>query len=92
MTILEHFEKAKADGHQWADAAIRNTSDLMKGRKVEILHQALTSAFDFELSPEGLNYWLDVYDSLFQNKLDAFWASIKAIHEDLEELKIKRND
>jgi|688.fasta_scaffold206774_2 hypothetical protein len=88
MTILEHFEKAKADGCEWADAAIRNTHPAMlEYQGAESLSRTLTSAFNFETSPEGSDYWINVFQGLFPSKLESGIASLTAILEHLKELK-----
>jgi hypothetical protein len=68
MTILEHFEKAKADGCEWADAAIRNTSpEILKISEAKNIKDAITGAFAFGESPEGREFWFNVYVSFFDD-------------------------
>jgi hypothetical protein len=88
MTILEHFEKAKADECEWADAAIRNTHPaILEYQGAESLSKALTSAFNFGASPEGSDYWINVFEGLFPSKSESVIASLTAILEELKELK-----
>ena len=68
MTILEHFEKAKADGCEWADAAIRNTHPaILEFNECENLKEALVGAFNFDKTPEGKNFWFSIFAGMFDD-------------------------
>jgi len=68
MTITEHFEKAKADGYEWADKAIENRRTVL-GRKrkdkahVPDLQIALMAGFDWKTT-QGVDYWGKIYKSV----------------------------
>jgi hypothetical protein len=63
-TILEWFEEAKANGAEWADAAIKNTNRINLNLKAKTLSQALDSAFEWNYRDEGLFYWFSIYDAI----------------------------
>jgi hypothetical protein len=68
MTIFEHFEKAKADGCEWADAAIRNTHPaILEFNEYENIKEALVGAFNFGETPEGKVFWLSIFAGMFDD-------------------------
>ena len=58
-TVIEWLEQAKADGRDWADAAIKNTDTPDAVQRS--LSKALAAAFVWKLSPEGSDYWIKVH-------------------------------
>lgn len=64
-TILEWFEQAKAEGLEWADAAIKNTKKHKAARPSESMREAVISAFVWEDSPEGYEFWSEIERDLF---------------------------
>ena len=69
MTIMEHFEQAKKDGHEWADKAIKNRKIVLgrnrkDGDDAPDLPMALISAFDWDDTKEGVGYWKNIYESI----------------------------
>lgn len=67
MTYREHFEKAKAEGHEWAEAAIRNTDKGLIDESPTFaseLYDVIASAFMWLASPEGQKYWEGIYKAL----------------------------
>ena len=67
-TILDWFEEARSAGHEWADAAIENCHQFGTADMVDIsLAEALLGAFDWAETPQGVNFWHAVRDSLLQN-------------------------
>lgn len=67
MTYREHFEKAKQEGHEWAEAAIRNTDeDLIDKTPVfaSTPCDLIASAFQWDAIPEGMKYWGAIYYTL----------------------------
>lgn len=74
MTYREHFERAKAEGHEWAEAAIRNTcEELIDGtpKFTSELCYLINSAFIWFESPEGQKYWEGISKSLKDSVHDA---------------------
>jgi len=57
------FKKAKKDGHDWADAAIKNIDGADRIIK-ESLSDALICAFSWSSSKEGFGFWDKIYDDL----------------------------
>ena len=69
-TILEWLEQAKADGYEWADAAIENTiNDPSPAGHCfeESLYEALCGAFIFDETPQGEEYWQSISISLLNS-------------------------
>lgn len=67
MTYRELFEKAKADGHQWADAAIDNCLNPDKetiNTQNTDLRGSLFFAFSWKETKQGSEYWASIYKSL----------------------------
>ena len=60
-TALEWFTQAKADGHEWADAAIEN---ITRNCKREYLHEALSVSFKWGSTLQGYEFWEKIYDGL----------------------------
>ena len=61
-TILEWLQQAKADGYEWADAAIENCKN---GKKdAQTLRAAIMYAFTWDETPQGAEYWHKIYKSL----------------------------
>lgn len=64
-TILEWLNEAKHQGHEWADAAIRNHDpNFFKKKNVLSLSDALLHAFNWDVAPEKDGYWESVFDSI----------------------------
>lgn len=64
-TILEWLNEAKQQGHEWADAAIRNYDpDFFRKENVLSLSDALLHAFNWKTTPEKDTYWESVFDSI----------------------------
>ena len=64
-TIKQWLEEAKQQGHDWADAAIRNYyPDYSDDNTSDTLCYALLMAFDWEYSPEGDAFWSEIYEDL----------------------------
>ena len=64
-TIEQWLEKAKEDGYEWADAAIRNYDpNYFKKKNVLSLSDALLHAFNWDAVPEKNGYWESVFDSI----------------------------
>lgn len=64
-TIKQWLEKAKEQGYDWADAAIRNYyPDYSDDNTSDTLCYALLMAFDWEYSPEGDAFWSEIYEDL----------------------------
>jgi hypothetical protein len=70
MTITEHFEQAKKDGHEWADAAISNMEKARSGeyewpqeQNDEIIHlsDAIFRAFKWEMTWQGYDFWEKIW-------------------------------
>ena len=65
MTVTEYFQKAKEDGYDWADAAIRNRQYYLvcspEIDHVDSLSEALNIGFSWNHSPEGTEYWCSIY-------------------------------
>lgn len=60
MTYREYFEQAKAEGHEWAEAAIRNTDKELIDETPALaseLCDVIACAFLWYASPEGGKYW-----------------------------------
>jgi hypothetical protein len=71
MTMTEHFEKAKADGHEWADKAIEYRKFELygkadKGRALK-LSSAISFGFIWEKTKEGKEYWKEIRDQFLTN-------------------------
>lgn len=67
MTYREYFEQAKADGHEWADAAIRNTDKELIDETPTLtseLCDVIACAFQWQASREGQKYWERICKSL----------------------------
>lgn len=63
MTVLQWLEQAKADGHEWADAAIQNTlnDDPFTGNsECNSLSSALVKGFFWGLTKQGAKYWSEI--------------------------------
>jgi hypothetical protein len=60
-TIKEWFEDLPKEVRE---KAIANTNDNLLGSRVENLKKALSGAFQWHLSPEGQNYWINIIESL----------------------------
>ena len=63
-TILQWFEQAKAEGLEWADAAIKNTKKNKGERPSESMREAVLSAFIWEITPEGHEFWSEIESNL----------------------------
>ncbi len=67
MTYREIFEQAKADGHEWAEAAIIHTDEGLIDETPAFtsdLCYLINSAFIWFESPEGQKYWEGISKSL----------------------------
>jgi len=67
MTYREHFEQAKAEGHEWAEAAISNTDEELIDETPTFtsdLCEVIACAFVWFESPEGQKYWEGICKSL----------------------------
>lgn len=60
--ILEWLEQAKADGYEWADAAIENCT--YANNDAQTLRAAIMYAFKWGETPQGVEFWHDIYKSL----------------------------
>ncbi len=90
MTILEHFEKAKADGCEWADAAIRNTHPaILEFNECENLKEALVGAFNFDKTPEGKNFWFSIFAGMFED-LDSALSYLSNARDRFSRIKLTR--
>lgn len=66
--ILEWFIQAKADGYEWADAAIENAINHGIGHIEETsISEALAGAFDWEYTQQGHEYWSNIYENILQS-------------------------
>jgi glycine betaine/choline ABC-type transport system substrate-binding protein len=63
-TILEWLQQAKADGYEWADAAIENAITELSDLEEISLSEALAGAFEWESSEQGHEYWEKIYVNL----------------------------
>lgn len=64
-TVIEWFEQAKAQGFEWADAAIDCTiSDGGTSLRSSNMRKALARAFTWRDTPQGANYWIDILISI----------------------------
>lgn len=57
------FKKAKAEGYDWADKALKNTKGSSYNNQIS-LSRSLSCAFVWEESPEGHDFWEKIYDGL----------------------------
>ena len=64
-TILAWFEEARSAGHEWADAAIENA--WAAGTAETTGGAALCTAFIWEKTTQGDEFWRNVYDTLRKN-------------------------
>ena len=67
MTVLQWLEQAKAEGHEWADAAIENTLNdkpFTGDNKCVSLSDALGGGFNWSESPQGIIYWSNIHDDI----------------------------
>jgi hypothetical protein len=64
-TVKDWLLQAKADGYTWADAAIGNAEAENFGRDldktVKSMSEALDYAFIFARTPQGFNFWWNIY-------------------------------
>jgi len=63
-TILEWLQQAKADGYEWADAAIENAITELSDLEEISLSEALAGAFEWGSSEQGHEYWKKIYVNL----------------------------
>ena len=71
MTVIEYFQKAKEDGYEWAENAIRNMEQhswMFTDIEVKNLADALYGGFVWKETPEGLEYWDAIWDGLRQKR------------------------
>jgi hypothetical protein len=66
MTVKEFFKQAKADGHEWADAAIINMiecpKEFMGINEVNSLSSAIFNGFSWRKSKEGFEHWEKIWE------------------------------
>ena len=60
-TILQWFEQAKAEGLEWADAAIKNIE--YPSWNVNSMYKALEMGFVWSDTPQGFSYWCEIAES-----------------------------
>ena len=69
MTITEHFEQAKKDGHEWADAAIKYRKYELYGNDDKQncigLISAISDGFIWAKTKEGKEYWGKIRDKFY---------------------------
>jgi hypothetical protein len=69
MTITEHFEQAKKDGHEWADAAIKYRKYQLYGnddkQNCSGLITAILHGFVWSKTKEGKKYWEKIREQLY---------------------------
>ena len=70
-SAIEHLAQAITEKRHWAPAAMKNHLTRPQvlecpfwGMKCESIKEALASAFDWDNSPEGLDYWMKAYRQL----------------------------
>lgn len=73
MTIIEHLASAKAQGYEWADAAINNALNDDENPEnadpvFDTLQNALYCAFFWNETEQGYCFWKDVHDKLSMDK------------------------
>ena len=64
MTYREIFEQAREAGHKWADAALENCYQFGKAEKEcrpTSLPSVLKSAFVWDDTNQGYDFWLDIW-------------------------------
>lgn len=61
-TIPEWFEQAKADGLEWADAAIKNIEE--PSWNANSMYKALEMGFVWMDTAQGFVYWDEIAESL----------------------------
>jgi len=84
--IKKWLEEAKKQGHDWADAAIRNYDpDFSTVKEMESLRGALAGAFAWNRSPEGKDFWHDVHETL-RDTTPVSPISLESLIEDLGKL------
>jgi hypothetical protein len=70
MSITEHFEQAKKDGHEWADKAIQYrkchlyNQDDEPNMGVEKLSTAIGTGFVWGKTKEGREFWKKIYEEV----------------------------
>ena len=87
--ILQWLEKAKEQGYDWADAAIRNYNcNYAIIKETETLSAALIKAFSWRKSPEDFLYWDRVYESLITplHPIQVSLTSLECLIKDLGKL------
>lgn len=67
-TVIEWLNEAKEQGHEWADAAIENSSVEPDARRTS-LSAAIHCAFIWDGTKEGTAYWRDIFYSLNEQGL-----------------------
>jgi len=71
-TAEQWLEKARKDGADWVDKAIENIAkqpnyrDRKKNYPLQSV--AIWSEFDWRDSPQGHNYWIKIYDGIFESE------------------------
>lgn len=91
-TIEQWLKKAKEDGYDWADAAIRNYNPkFAETQVVDTLSDALNSAFDWQDSPEEEDFWYNIHKNLVNEEaFDAtFTDTISELITKYENIKTK---
>ena len=69
-TVIEWLEWAKAQGFEWADAAIENAQkEMTVSLRVGLLSKALAAGFRWRNSPQGIVRWIDIHDTLLEKNL-----------------------
>lgn len=64
-TVEQWLLEAKEQGCEWADEALENADIGCRLGVIELsLSEALTGAFSWSESPQGLAYWYDIHDKL----------------------------
>lgn len=67
-SIREWLMEAKEQGCEWADEALENAQNADIRCRLGVielsLSDALTGAFSWSESPQGLAYWYDIHDKL----------------------------
>lgn len=63
--ILEWFRQAKADGYEWADAAIENAINHGIGHIEETsISEALLNGFAWHDTQQGFKHWNYIHENL----------------------------